>query len=70
MTEDRPSLPDSAWRRSRYCVGQSNCVEVAANDDGIGLRNSRSPGTVLTFDRAEWENFVDSVKSGEVRIGR
>ncbi len=72
MSANRPAPTESAWRRSRYCVGESHCVEVAVIDGGagIGLRNSRSPGTVLTFDGAQWQEFVDSLKSGELRLER
>jgi hypothetical protein len=69
MPADRLVSAENTWRRSRYCVGESHCVEVAVMDGGIGLRNSTSPGSVLTFDGVEWKNFVDSLKSGELRLG-
>lgn len=70
MPADLPALAKNAWLRSRYCVGESHCAEVAIVDGRVGLRNSRSPGTVLTFDGVEWQNFIDSLKSGDLRLGR
>lgn len=70
MPADRLSSVDGAWRRSRRCVGQSHCVEVKVTDAGVAVRNSTSPGVVLTFDRAEWHDFVRGLKSGEMRRGR
>ena len=58
------------WRRSRSCVGEGHCVEVAVSDCGtqIGMRNSTAPGTVLVFDAAEWRNFVHAVKLDELPL--
>ena len=70
MPADRLAPADSVWRRSRYCVGESHCVAVAVVDGDVLLCNSKSPGTVLAFDGAEWQNFVDSLKSGELRLAR
>ncbi|MGA5299831.1 DUF397 domain-containing protein [Nucisporomicrobium flavum] len=67
-TDRQVPAADSAWHRSRRCVGESHCVEVAVLGAGIGLRNSRSPGTVIAIDGAEWQNFLHSLKSGELRI--
>nr|BFE76177.1 hypothetical protein GCM10020092_094780 [Actinoplanes digitatis] len=68
MPADRLATTESAWRRSRRCVGESHCVEFKAVDGGAGLRNSRSPETVLTFDGVEWQHFIDGLKSGELRL--
>lgn len=57
---------DAAWRRSRYCVGEAHCVEVADLDGYVGLRNSQAPALTLVFDKAEWRTFVDAVKAGEI----
>lgn len=42
------------------------CVEVKGLDaDYIEVRNSRSPHTEVSFDRAEWLAFLDGVKAGD-----
>ncbi len=55
----------AAWRKSSRSGGQGNCVEVADTPAAIGVRDSKDPeGPVLVFTRANWEEFVDGVKTG------
>jgi hypothetical protein len=55
----------AAWRKSSRSGGQGNCVEVADTPAAIGVRDSKDPkGPVLVFTRADWQEFVDGVKSG------
>lgn len=63
MTEnDGVSTP---WRKSSYCANGS-CVEIAATDRGVMLRDSKDLSKPpLSFDRAAWLDFVHSVKAGE-----
>ncbi|GID27001.1 DUF397 domain-containing protein [Paractinoplanes brasiliensis] len=58
------------WRRSRSCVGEGHCVEVSTADGGarIRMRNSTAPETVLVFDVAEWRDFLDAIKTGELPL--
>jgi predicted secreted Zn-dependent protease len=52
------------WRRSDFC-GNSACVEVAQDAEAFLVRDSKNPsGSVLTFDRAEWDAFVAGVRAG------
>ncbi len=55
------------WKKSSYSSAQGNCVEVAANLDGIvAVRDSKDPhGPKLIFAPAEWEAFTAGVKGGE-----
>lgn len=42
------------------------CVEVSGlNEDYVEVRNSRSPHTVVSFDRGEWQAFIDGIKVGD-----
>ena len=42
------------------------CVEVHELDHVyVEVRNSRTPHTVTSFDREEWQAFVDGVKAGD-----
>ena len=48
--------------------GGNNCVQVLAtsNAELVFVRNSKTPAAGLTrFTRAEWQAFIDGVKSGE-----
>ena len=53
------------WQKSTRC-DTGACVEVAAVDDEILMRDSKDPeGPVLRFTRREWKAFVDSVGRGQ-----
>jgi hypothetical protein len=60
-------LSAAEWRKSTYSNGQSNCVEVAANLDGIvAVRDSKDPhGPALIFTPDQWQRFAAGVKSGD-----
>ena len=63
-----PTFSAESWHKSTYCVGESHCVEVAAQGSTVSLRNSRQPEIALTFDAAEWQIFVDDLRSGALLI--
>ena len=57
----------AVWRTSSYSGGNGGqCVEVAANLDGIvAVRDSKDPhGPALIFTPGEWQTFAAGVKSG------
>jgi hypothetical protein len=66
METSMPPSPDGlSWRRAQRCDA-ANCIEVAASGDSIVIRDSKSAqGPVLTYDRAEWETFVEGIKLGD-----
>lgn len=51
------------FRRSTRCEN-NQCVEVGVSEFGIHMRQSDG-GVVLTFDRAQWQGFICSVKGGQ-----
>ncbi|GAA0954331.1 hypothetical protein GCM10009560_78190 [Nonomuraea longicatena] len=55
------------WRKSRFCNGNSACVEFARLADGnVALRDSKQQdGPVLVFTPEEWTAFVAGVRDGE-----
>ncbi len=54
------------WRKSTASGINGNCVEVAVVDDSILVRNSRDPlGSVLTFTRWEWTDFLKGMSNGD-----
>jgi hypothetical protein len=51
------------WRRSRRSYGGGACLE-AASGTHIHVRDSKNPqGVVLRFGPAQWNAFVDGVRS-------
>lgn len=61
------------FRASRACSEGCGgcCVEVATNraavDGTVAVRDSKT-GTVLTFDRQEWTDFLAGAQAGEFNI--
>jgi hypothetical protein len=58
-------ITGAAWRKSSYSGGASgNCVEVAAADRTVAVRDSRDPkGPVLVFRPNDWQRFAAQVKT-------
>ncbi|GJF06157.1 hypothetical protein PSD17_51050 [Pseudonocardia sp. D17] len=53
------------YLRSSFCNG-NGCVEVAATDDGICVRDAKNTSNPAhVFSVAEWDAFVAGVKAGE-----
>jgi hypothetical protein len=66
MTNDMTGSPGGlAWRTSSRSSA-TNCVEVAALDGGVAVRDSKDRGgPELRFARAPWREFVAATKAGE-----
>jgi len=58
-------ITSAAWRKSSYSGGASgNCVEVAAADRRVAVRDSKDPkGRMLSFGPNDWQQFADQVKA-------
>ncbi|WP_323186763.1 DUF397 domain-containing protein [Streptomyces sp. NBC_00878] len=53
------------WLKSSFSEASgNNCVEVAATEDGISLRESESPTKVLSTGPEVLSTLLRSVKSG------
>ena len=62
---------DLHWRKSSYSAnGGGNCVEVAAHDGMILVRDSKDHGRgpVHRYTAAEWAAFVASIRNGEFAV--
>ena len=58
-------MSEPKWVKSSFSdAGGNNCVEVAATNAGIALRESENPAHVLTMDRAVLGALVRRVKAG------
>jgi len=58
------------WRKSRMSGESGGCVEVAAAETSVLVRDSHDQlGARLTFGPAQWRTFVRSVKSGKIAPG-
>lgn len=65
MSNPRPDFP---FRTARAC-GNATCVEVARQDGGYLIRDSKSPdGPVLSFTGAEWDVFAAAVRADEFDV--
>jgi hypothetical protein len=65
MAEWSKSAPSGIWRRPSRC-GANGCVEVAAVEGGIDLRDGKYPdGPVLHYRVEEFHAFVRAAKAGE-----
>ena len=54
------------WTKASGSSNNGGCVEVAAIDDMIAVRDSKYPdGPPLYFTRREISYFLDGVKAGE-----
>jgi hypothetical protein len=53
------------WRTALSCDGGA-CVEVAADQNSILIRNSRQPsGPLIEYTPEEWHEFVSGIKKGD-----
>jgi Domain of unknown function (DUF397) len=55
-----------AWRKTRYSVGNGDCVEIATARGSIVVRDSKNPvGPVITYPVDAWQLFLVATRHGE-----
>ena len=54
-----------SWIKASRSIASNACVELAAREGMILLRDSKDPGLYLTYTHAEIDAFLDGVKQGE-----
>jgi len=59
---------DTRWAKSTHSFANHNCVEVAARDGAVGVRDTTQDGAgpVLTFPDTKWVAFAAAVRRGEL----
>lgn len=58
---------ETAWRKSSYSQGATQCVEVAAVGDSAGIRDSKDPsGAVLLLQGPSMRDLVHRIKTGHI----
>lgn len=58
-------LTGTTWKKSTRSSANDNCVEVAANDRVVGLRDSKDPnGPALALTPAAFDSFLATLKHG------
>ncbi|MFG2585260.1 DUF397 domain-containing protein [Streptomyces malaysiensis] len=57
-------MPDLKWRKSSFSTDvHQNCVELAAVADGIRIRESDEPETMLRTSPAALRSLIRAVKA-------
>jgi hypothetical protein len=65
------TLTERTWQRSSFCSGGgNNCVEVAANGDGVALRESEDPARIIATDGGSLRALVATLKEGAFRVSQ
>lgn len=61
--------PTNRWRKSSYSNGMGGeCVEVAASDQGVAVRDSKDPhGPRIALRAPVWGDFVTALRQGRLR---
>jgi hypothetical protein len=55
----------TGWRKATYSIGNGNCIDVAADQKVVGVRDTTQygRGPVLEFGMAAWRAFIGTTKS-------
>lgn len=60
---ERQSL---AWLKAQSSTPNGQCVEVAATDGRIAIRDSKDPeGPILVYTPSEFSAFLEGARNGE-----
>lgn len=60
-------MSDLTWQKSSFSeAAAANCVELAAASDGIRIRESDEPETVIRTNPAALRSFIRAVKTARL----
>ena len=58
-------MHNPTWQRSSFCSGGgNNCIEVAASENQIAIRESSEPNIALAIRKSALRAFFRGVKAG------
>lgn len=61
-------MSDSRWQKSSFCGGGgNNCIELAAVQNRIAIRESQEPEEVALAATAALRGLIHAVKSGTLQ---
>jgi len=64
----KADLTNTSWRKSSYSSANGECVEVAALERVVAVRDSKDPqGPALQFSPAAFADFIASVTDDTLR---
>ncbi|WP_116041965.1 DUF397 domain-containing protein [Amycolatopsis palatopharyngis] len=65
----QPDFAGARWIKSSRSAEQGQCVELAAVDGWVGVRDSKlgEAGPVLSFTQTEMAAFLDVAKNSELK---
>jgi hypothetical protein len=64
-----PDLSRALWRKSSFSGNGNNCVEVAAANGHVAVRDTTNrTGVTGIFDARTWRRFTSRIKRGEIRL--
>jgi len=57
----------TAWRKSSYSGGNSDCVEAGTGLRGVGVRDTKQPGRglLLEFPATAWTEFIAATRNDD-----
>jgi hypothetical protein len=70
MTAERVQRLSLSWRKAQRSTWNGACVEVAARNGFVVIRDSKNPeGPVLCYLSGEWKNFIIRTKRRNSVLG-
>jgi Domain of unknown function (DUF397) len=65
MSSAQPERGQLIWRKARRSMNHGDCVEVAAANKKIAVRDSKNPdGSWMICSPRCWQAFVEKIKVG------
>ncbi|MFE9068176.1 DUF397 domain-containing protein [Streptomyces violaceusniger] len=59
-------MSDAKWRKSSFSTDAANCMELAAAPDGVRIRESDEPETVIRTSPATLRSFIRAVRAAHL----